>query len=938
MNEIDDDLYQIIHVNGTMTHIAGQFFASRNRLYLIGGFNHDQIWTPNYTPDFDFDELHKHVVFIIKLKSDNTLSYKENIASHTRLIAGSIAFVPDRSITFTFGGLRQVKMPSRRLAIKASNKIFAHLWTKDGCDTDFNALKTNSIIYRFQTEKIRFMPDLNAEIPTERFFHTSIWDSEHELVWIFGGGYIDKGSIISTNDLWTWSAQTGLYKKMITKNPPPERIGASMTYVNGKIYLFGGYAVSEALDKKFIHILDIHNIDNLEWKHIEAPKTLAYKVFGAVLIPYHVSKFMDYILIIGGSNVPIYDDIINNTMKDTYIGDNLDPLTIFCFSVQHSSFIEDFLLISHVSNPSYHACAIIRDKLIIAGGVNTFNQKFTYNRKIYNIKIRELLMPKSTAPNNSVLTTVTNHSVIPHFDKDLSAKIYCYIKQEINQVIKKTERTNLLLATFLNHQQDHMPIKRFLLIQGYYASKEIIEARVGSNLSLFFSFPAPLAHDFVIYCYTDIIDTSTSQIGDFLMFHSFIKACYICKLYRLIWFEICLHLPEISIFQFFSLCFTTKPGSDVPLFLDPNLEILKFLAIECMPLYRNKIDAASLENCSIETKEFVLYHLYSEEEEDAEEKEFPKQYPSSTLNSDLACLFTYNYCHAKDGTITIDETAMRFDETIISNTELHVVKAVETCRLDPLFSYNSVDCIISAITLLNTCQIPLTKKEFTHVVESSIDLFYELASENHDFRMKLIDILLDCRFESILEFLIYLIGVNGQTYICGCDDTKIKYDSSLAISLPRNDNKYQIKRHAILWIITELYTKAPLNQLNSFFDKKEIAEDMLTFYLHLPLQLIHLHNPILEFMKTELFSEDSLPSEYLANIFSKCFKVKIHDLYRKYDNLQEVLQVLITKHLEDLDEEEMKWILNVIVPDSKPLKIQESIPESVEKDIVSYYK
>ena len=623
------------------------------------------------------------------------------------IIASSTVYCEEIATSFTFGGLSFSYNESTRSIEKTPiSSIYAIRWisgalNESQANTDilssaffsnssrklipdnlfnpaddiFNIEDGFSGMINLQKSNRMFSPELSNKKPSPRYFHSACWDQKNQLMWIFGGISSIQEKRQYLNDIWVWSLYTGMWYKINTKNPPKPRAGSSMTFINGKIYLFGGYSPNytkaifknpkyhyqelsdddqeveiidddinnlKSQEEYYFYYLDISSVridpknicdqefnkfSELSWKPIEnIPFELKKKLFGAVILPYCPTPFHSFIIFSGGCLSNKYDSIMKLTDTNEIIPD-LDPMTIIFFDTQTSEFRIQNVNIESIPEISYHAATVSKDGILyIAGGIftsNRSNSKYNFHNCVRSIDLSHLFsftMTSEPSIDQSILYSINvlpNASDPPLLDKSDYQDFVQVVKNEIESVSSQI-RTQKLYKVFLSHQQFHTPLSDFIVTSnGLYASLSVLEKRIGRPFLPSTRIPHYLLHDLFLFAYTDLIDPSQRfKAGcdqyDIYSFSAFIDFCRARGLYRLIALEFGAHVSAMSPCDFLSLCVSTCNGSmGAPLFSDSHLVFLRTLFARVIPKHHQHIDFKSVGKMHPKLSKFILSEIYN---------------------------------------------------------------------------------------------------------------------------------------------------------------------------------------------------------------------------------------------------------------------------------------------------------------------------------------
>ena len=212
------------------------------------------------------------------------------------------------------------------------------------------------INYNFNDEK-------SDEFPCPRTYHTSNYDKENQIVYIYGGTDMNINHSRENNfqSVWAFYLIKKYWKKIEIINPNPLGVprGHSSILFNNKLYIFGGVILFKKFQNKlFIIDLITKKIENIEYNNNGIiPKPIAF----------HSSVLIDNnkILIHGGL------DKNYNAINDCYI-----------FYINELKF--DKINIPLIPNLFGHKIVLNNNKLYFLGGMDSFKYVGDENL-IYNI-------------------------------------------------------------------------------------------------------------------------------------------------------------------------------------------------------------------------------------------------------------------------------------------------------------------------------------------------------------------------------------------------------------------------------------------------------------------------------------------------------------------------------------------------------------------------
>lgn len=183
-------------------------------------------------------------------------------------------------------------------------------------------------------------------------------------IYCFGGYSIEENKRILYDDLWCYSVEEKVWKKIESLNGPSARMGHSAIIHNHKMYIFGGFD-EESLDELFEY-----DFINKEWKEIVTKFRPSKRFFHTSVV------YKDKMYIIGGTNH--YDKLLTKLSYElVYEFDLVEK--IWNLVDYHGEF--PFKITDHSSS--------INDNIIYIFGGMAWNSKITNNLYSYNIETRE---------------------------------------------------------------------------------------------------------------------------------------------------------------------------------------------------------------------------------------------------------------------------------------------------------------------------------------------------------------------------------------------------------------------------------------------------------------------------------------------------------------------------------------------------------------------
>ena len=932
-------------------HVFGQCILTSGAFSFFGGIFNENPSTEQQ------DQIHNGTIYTFSNLSRHKIYESTLNPKYTEIIGATTVFNDEIGISFTFGGLSITEnRDAETTEFISTSNIYANRWAPNPVKEEnkicfdptsnyapikcismscpiTNTFKANeySGVMSLHTYNQIYTPDLSSERPSPRYFHSATWDPINNLMWIFGGlSNSIEGPKEYLNDLWTWSPYNGMWHKIETKNTPKPRIGASMTFLNGKIYLFGGYSpdnksstshhqISSLFDdidelssdtdsdskEYYFYCLDVSNANNsinkfynLSWIPIlNFPNELLTKLYGATIIPYSPSEFQSYIIFSGGSLINIYDSVTGLTESD-FVKSKRQPMTIISFNVQTFEY-KIFTPSESIPEVSYHSAAISKSgTLYIAGGIikpikNDTDYMFHGALRTINLsKFFSFASQSSSAISILFDVSDIDSNDTNKIDRSCYADFLDAVKNEIQSVSSRS-RVQQLYNDFINHQTNHSPIEDFIVAgDGLFASKTVLERRIGFPVLPSLYVGNNLVHDLILYAYTDVIEPShASNNYSFNCFRSFIRFCRQHKLFRLIIFEIASHIAHMTPYDFLSICIDSGPGFEGnPLFADENLTCICTLFARVAPNFHHLVDFSEIKELKPSLARFILSIINGRKEFQEDENGPSFIFPESDVENDLVFFEAETTIETLDGQVFADEDALDFDTNDIKRSKFEVVKAVMTTSFGPLFDIGDPDDIFSAFKLFSSCRSPIDEPRLTKILNGCEGRFLEFASSHKKFKERLVELLPKIEHPAVLEFALEMIGTNGLTVIITAENKRLIYNSTYGSStLPSSTINVNVTTSTILALFVLMYGHRTseirgsdiVTLLPSFFDMRDLADELLTLcatsYLISPCSL---RRAVGEFIISELLlssnADDSIESRFL-DLFPRLFDANLHE-------------------------------------------------------------
>ena len=299
-------------------YLAAEYSSKNNSIICIGGSD-ESCEQSNQIAEYNIkDNIWKY------WNNDEQVEFDLELSGHS----SNLVKINETEKIFVFGGYDNWKkeFTSQSYFIDLSNKSFEKL------------------NYNLNREE-------NNEFPSPRTYHSSNYDEEKQIIYIYGGTDMNVSNSKNNNfqSVWAFNLIKKCWKKIEIVNGPPYGApkGHSSILFDNKLHIFGGVVLFKKFTNKLYTIdLNTKKIENIDYNGA-VPKAIAFH--SAILIDRH--KF----LIHGG------------------LGKNYTPLNdcyIFYFNENKFEKINIPLI------PNLFGHKIVKNnyenKIFIIGGMNSF--------------------------------------------------------------------------------------------------------------------------------------------------------------------------------------------------------------------------------------------------------------------------------------------------------------------------------------------------------------------------------------------------------------------------------------------------------------------------------------------------------------------------------------------------------------------------------------
>ena len=912
----NDPVRQVV-LSMPCTHIGGQWFVKRGCLGIYGGFDRAEAWTPNYDAKTCAPEsLNRRIVHLIKNTPE--MEVCDFPADETRVIGGAAVCDPCSGLVFSFGGLKQVAHRGVRLLEKCCSGKLLAFDIDQSCESAelFNAMKEFSDMTPLQESWLAYRPSVSA-MPCPRMFHATAWDPCNGRLWVFGGLALNEqqkqAKFDALDDLWIWSSNTGLWRHVRLEVMPPAKIGASMVFMDGQMYLFGGMPVA---DQEYLWSVNADIGEGTKWEKTPLPPELRQRVNGCVLVPFTDSLNRRYLFFSGGMMHELYGKLFRGVLE-TRICANVKYCSIWRFSLE-KKLCEACWVSDSLPEVAYHCAARIGNHLMFTEGVNYHEKQnscdLSVNSTAIRVHVNALLDKKKVSVSKTLAVT--------RQDRVLDNTITRAIKGATWRCITKAlahPRNKKLHGLFQNHQKTHSA-KHFVLLGDTYIEKTVLDKRFGLSGFPFFIKDRVLIRDIVMYAYTDCVDPCIERHLSFVDFLAVMEYCRARGLYRFMSLELGLVIGGLTATSFFTIALSCTGFPGIPMFADPHLPMLKTAFEKLLPQYHSFADFTSMDGCPARLSRYVLSHLHVSPADlvIGSSDDLEAMIPGSNYETVLTEYFASDLgITTTNGPLFVDGDFLSFDPDIVAHTDLYVVRAVYECNLEPIFAFNSIDLVVSVIKLINSSKTHLDEDVIVRLLGACESMFIDFAKKSDMISPKLLALLPTVRFRRLSELVVDMLGIRGEVVIRGANGCSVMYDATIGTNLPIGEINTNVTRSALMALVVLMYGQCTINSLPEFFDRDDLADQFLTLCdtsSFLPPQT--LRKVIIEFVIGRMFNKETITPDSVAKHFPRLFRADIHTRVVALCNVWDVARCA-EQYMFAYDTEQIKWLLAQTCP-TKP--------------------
>ncbi|OHS93208.1 hypothetical protein TRFO_40513 [Tritrichomonas foetus] len=997
-------LFQIFPFPEDSTIVCADSFVNNGKIHIIGGYNFVDLMNRKYNlTAAQYDSLvGKHLI----LEYNGNLTYKSHELPYSRLIAPSCIYCEETHSAFIFGGLHEQTGKSEDPnAIFISNLLIIHKFMNDqkrsenihSTDRQINSQKTspsqnvhfsqrnsqksfqrndqinsqknitkNDIfigenIIDFNDEIndhiITIVPAVGVVNPLGRFFHCAAWDSDHQCMWVFGGGTTINTKRSRFNELWQFSVLSQHWTLANFPKKISPRWGSSMVYYNNKLYVFGGtHEHSQARNlSTALHIFDTTNPQNVTFSSIKVPSELTNCYLGCKLILIKHPILGPQIVFTGGCVDSIHKSL--GFSADLIVAQEkmeLNSLMLVRFDIQQKKFTI-LNTPEEIPNVSYHSLALLDDGLFLIGGLNHSRDRRAFCRSIIRISIFDLMLPGYTELTNQIIypdisvndqsnDSVNHPAEIPEIyqtnfpiDSHTSFQInFTPISEGLEEILSAIveneliegsldEQTTYFKQLFKTHQVNPYPISEFYMFVNVCISKNVFKARFQLDESELLNIPKHYKYDLVYYLYTGLLKPKKSQFIDFKSFLTFFKICYHARLYRLMWLEFCIHAKHLLANEILTLCVLTLDDTEnLPLLENPNMTILKYALFRIMKESRNSFPfeiLSEIPNSDLISDYFLPFLDDSLSFQDSVDDflclEVP-QIPKSTLAFDLVFLYNPQVVHCKDFEIRYNVNNTKHDLSKLSNFSSIVVASVVQLNPFLLFHHGDdivTDHVIQSFYVFNLEEQKLSKSKIETFYRPIFESIVNISRQDDTFYSRLFPLFREIKHTSLLSLLIEIFGISSPSYFIDRTGARTKMNwNYLQTKYKFTFLKFDIDPNAIFSIVLIMYLNESPEKIPRFNNDDELMKALIVVCGEYPL-LFHTdtHRACAEFIKKTLLRKGKVHPSFAYEHSLRLFRLNILDDIFDISEPNKWISEIISQSDFVIDKEFGKWLLKASV-------------------------
>ena len=899
------------------SQLGGNAILINGRLTILGGYRDNDIWTPNYSNDFDINSPNLTYSYRIDMTRNKVKSSTVDI-DYTRYIGGTVEMLGDSLSTLSFGGSCQRNEPDKKcLKLSVSNDLILHKWDHE-CNL-VSVEKINPQIIGTEEESVKkgtaFIP-IEDQCPQPRAFHGCAWDSGREYLWVIGGGNFADSALSFRDDIWYWEKKTKRWNRVAAENGPEMYLGQSLVYHNNILYMLSGRDVS-----CFIYFLDVTNVDSLKWERIRIPDDYIVPINGAKMILCQSLLLDDYLLIIGGTKEELYSPIMSSQRLRNTNCLNPPSLKMIGYNLSRNKF-HKYRFTSNIPHVSFASIAKDRDSLYIIGGISTKNSETSFNRNIFKIRFSDIFSKETAQMFNIQRPTPKNFKL-----ENMTLK---RIEMSLNEAVKSEEfaaRKSIYEAV----KEKMRNIKDYIIIGDNYAEVEVIKLRFHGWSDEFAQLPAYYVNDVFTYAYTDWIEPYNRPLD----FPSLLKLFTLLRklgAYRLMWMLLALQINQLSFMQIIQIN-TLTSSTALALCDEPNFAIGRLFIQQTLALCPDKFFEGPVIRLMMQVNDFkpLLKELRASGSITFDYYNI-LELPRSSFKADMAFYNSTNFIKCKDGYIACDTEEI--GDVDFSLYRFAIIHSVITHKTGS-FIKNIKDIKEMFKLLNNSPHLSLQLAE--DVFNDNIDQLAHTLIKNKNETVNFIN-----KFNKpLVIFIINVLGTVPRTKI------ESTYGGSIGIS-SISDNTFQeaaicceIQPENLIWVAFLFYTNFNFKRLEEFINPRDISISLLRVLSSSQIFLNQTDYDVCKKYVSKMLILDpdgSFNENVFAEYFCELFNIGLHEelIERAPDDKWQ--EIIAAKYVDKLSCQQLKWLTQKASESDKPIEHTEAAEESEsETDGVDYF-
>ena len=872
-------------INGPdeLTQLEGNSFAINGKLLILGGYRLNDLWTPNYTGTNFFEtEPMKTFAYMVSMHDKKHDSMTVDI-DFSRLIGASLASSSNKNCTLTYGGLCQkVIADQRKLSPKVSDNLIIHNWSSNGELVEF--IKDKPVLVGSVEEAIirgvEFV-DIEEQSPPPRIFHASVWDDKRKYLWVFGGGILIGGNVEKHDDLWFWNSNKHTWRQAKVDPPKSNYIFSNLIYRDDVLY-----TVSE----NAILMLDISNIGDLHWKRVPIPDELRHPMNGAKVILKKSPLLNDHLIIIGGTDLNLYDDISNfkriNEAKDFGA---VPSLWILSYSLDSGKFFRyDFA--SNVPYISYHSVAYDQDFLYLIGGLSTKDEMVKFNTKIISIRWWDMFSKECSLLKFPFAAPDYHYEI-----SNLSVNSILDSIREVTETLffkKRLDEYKSIKIPF--------PLNNYVVVDNMACEKKVIQSRIKGWSHEFTTLPKHYINDIFVYAYTDWIEYDCSRPLDFDEFVRFMELLREFGVYRLMWFEFAMQVNKMSFTQL--VRFLTRQGNSSSIADDPNFALGQVVLNQVINEVPESCCTIAIMSNLMKLHNFSdLYKAKKEHNAFETKLNEPLELPVSTYYADL-CFSGKETKPIRCKDCVFYMNPYEIEIVDFSDVEFQLIHALYTHNVSKIKKFDDLTKVLNLLDKATNVNDELVNNVLGNAKMAILMLFMQ-CPENQAATIL-------SHTPPVTRFIIETIGMQRQSIIQNEDGDCLGISHlCLLKDLPRkiyvSCSKEMMFNVAIL-----LYSGFSISVSERFMTRKEEAEAALNIFANNDSFKEKINKSVVRFILQNLIFENRVFNvDGFCRFFSLLYKLGFLEKIVSMAPNDDWINQVITKYSDNLPFDQLSWLM-----------------------------